>query len=213
MERIAAEPRITLLTGTEVSSVKRAGQGFENSPTAASDCARPPSCTRLTATSTCSTRRSACPLHTYQYELCEMPVARTPWARAGWSVIDGPFFGVMPYGFANDYLLYDVELSVLERNIGTLPEFKHDIAGLRRSRNGALRPLPGLFEKVEAVHSQCRSVHVPALDVYGARGAAVSGQNRYARHHRRAACTGLLAHFFGENIAQRFDGAGSGRER
>lgn len=66
-------------------------------------------------------------LHDYQYELCEMIVARTPWRNTGWSIIDGPFFGIMPFGFSKDYLLYDVELSVLERSIGTIPEFRHDI--------------------------------------------------------------------------------------
>lgn len=67
-------------------------------------------------------------LHEYQYELCEMPVARTPWRNTGWSIIDGPFFGVMPFGFSDDYLLYDVELSVLERSIGIVPKFKFGVA-------------------------------------------------------------------------------------
>lgn len=67
-------------------------------------------------------------LHNYQYELCEMLVARTPWRGTGWSIIDGPFFGVMPFGFSKDYLLYDVELSVLERSIGAVPQFVHDVA-------------------------------------------------------------------------------------
>jgi hypothetical protein len=66
------------------------------------------------------------PLAHYQYELCEMPVVSLPWRGVGWSVIDGPFFGAMPFGFSDDYLLYDVELSVLERSIGGLPRFKHD---------------------------------------------------------------------------------------
>ncbi len=127
MKAIAAEPKITLLTKTEVSSVKRAGDGFE--------LAYGDTKTHVAAVVNATysninvlNKSLGVPLHTYQYELCEMPVARTPWARAGWSVIDGPFFGVMPYGFANDYLLYDVELSVLERTIGTLPTFKHDVA-------------------------------------------------------------------------------------
>ena len=72
-------------------------------------------------------RFAGIPLREYQYELCEMPVARTPWRNVGWSIIDGPFFGVMPFGFSKDYLLYDVELSVLERSIGTVPQFTHDI--------------------------------------------------------------------------------------
>lgn len=68
------------------------------------------------------------PLDTYQYELCEVPVVRTPWSGSGWSVIDGPFFGVMPFGFSKDYLFYDVELSVLDRVIGKFPEFKNTIS-------------------------------------------------------------------------------------
>ncbi len=68
-------------------------------------------------------------VHEYQYELCEMPVAQTPWRNIGWSIIDGPFFGIMPFGFSPDeYLLYDVELSVLERSIGIVPQFTHNIA-------------------------------------------------------------------------------------
>ncbi len=66
-------------------------------------------------------------LNDYQYELCEMPVARTPWRGTGWSIIDGPFFGVMPFGFSKEYLLYDVELSVLERSIGAVPQFAHTV--------------------------------------------------------------------------------------
>lgn len=66
-------------------------------------------------------------LSEYQYELCEMPVARTPWKGVGWSIIDGPFFGVMPFGFSQEYLLYDVELSVLERTVGHSPTFTHDV--------------------------------------------------------------------------------------
>jgi hypothetical protein len=64
----------------------------------------------------------------YQYELCEVPIARTPWKNTGWAIMDGPFFGIMPFGFSKNHLLYDVELSVLERVVGKFPKFKHDIA-------------------------------------------------------------------------------------
>ena len=127
MERIAAEPRITLVTNADVSAVKRTGSGFEIAY--GMQKLRTAAVVNATYSNINVLNKSlGVPLHTYQYELCEMPVARTPWGRAGWSVIDGPFFGVMPYGFANDYLLYDVELSVLERTIGALPKFKRDIA-------------------------------------------------------------------------------------
>ena len=127
MDRVVAEPKIMLVTNADVSSVHRAGSGFEI--TYGAEKLRVAAVVNATYSNINTLNKSlGAPLHTYQYELCEMPVARTPWARAGWSVIDGPFFGVMPYGFANDYLLYDVELSVLERTIGTLPKFKRDIA-------------------------------------------------------------------------------------
>jgi len=127
LQRIAAEPKITLVTNADVSAVKRTGAGFEISYS--DETLRAAAVVNATYSNINTINKTlGAPLHTYQYELCEMPVARTPWPRAGWSVIDGPFFGVMPYGFANDYLLYDVELSVLERSIGTLPNFKRDIA-------------------------------------------------------------------------------------
>ena len=65
----------------------------------------------------------------YQYELCEIPVVKAPWVqRIGCGVFDGPFFGILPFGYSNDYLLYDVELSVLERSRGEYPNFKHTVA-------------------------------------------------------------------------------------
>ena len=49
----------------------------------------------------------------YQYELCEVPVIRVPWQkRTGFAIMDGPFFGVLPFGFSNRYTVWDVELSV-----------------------------------------------------------------------------------------------------
>lgn len=73
--------------------------------------------------------RAGMPLKKYQYELCEMPVVATPWKKpTGIAIMDGPFFGVMPFGFSKEYLLYDVEISVLERTISDTPEFKHNIA-------------------------------------------------------------------------------------
>lgn len=62
----------------------------------------------------------------YQYELCEIVVVGVPWKKkTGCAVMDGPFFGILPFGFSNEYLLYDVDLSVLERTIGKFPEFHH----------------------------------------------------------------------------------------
>lgn len=60
----------------------------------------------------------------YQYELCEVPIISVPWPeRAGIGIMDGPFFGVLPFGFGNEYMLWDVETSVLERTVGKHPRF------------------------------------------------------------------------------------------
>lgn len=66
-------------------------------------------------------------LRDYQYELCEVPIVSTPWRKTGWAIIDGPFFGIMPFGFSRNHLFYDVELSVLERIVGKLPIFKKSL--------------------------------------------------------------------------------------
>lgn len=68
------------------------------------------------------------PVKEYQYELCEIPIILVPWKnRIGFTIMDGPFFGILPFGFSQEYLLYDVELSVLERSVGTKPSFAHDV--------------------------------------------------------------------------------------
>lgn len=72
---------------------------------------------------------SGVPLQEYQYEVCEMPVVSGPWKKpVGIAIMDGPFFGIMPFGFSKEYLLYDVELSVLERRTADIPNFKTTIA-------------------------------------------------------------------------------------
>lgn len=64
----------------------------------------------------------------YQYELCEVPIVKVSWKkRTGCAIMDGPFFGILPFGFSEEYMLYDVGLSVLERCYGKFPEFKKDI--------------------------------------------------------------------------------------
>ena len=56
-----------------------------------------------------------------QYELTVVPVIR--WREGlpplGVTVLDGPFFTVLPYGKSGDYLLYHVEHTVKERHIGS----------------------------------------------------------------------------------------------
>lgn len=68
------------------------------------------------------------PLRELKYELCEIMVVQTPWHQTGWMIMDGPFFSAMPFGFSDQHLFYDVELSVLERKISTFPTFDHDVA-------------------------------------------------------------------------------------
>src|SRR3989344_2589330 len=65
------------------------------------------------------------PLVPYQYETIELLVVKTPWKGIGWGMFDGPFLGAMPFGFSDVHLMYDVEISVLERVIGALPTFTH----------------------------------------------------------------------------------------
>ena len=73
--------------------------------------------------------KAGVPVKEYQYELCEVPVVKVSWGkRVGCGIMDGPFFGILPLGFAEEYLLYDVELSVLERSFGILPKFAHSVS-------------------------------------------------------------------------------------
>ncbi|PCI30369.1 hypothetical protein COB55_00170 [Candidatus Wolfebacteria bacterium] len=129
-KKIAMTPNMTLLTKTEVVGIKKNSDGFNIIYKTG----------KVQKTVNCGAIINAAygninhinslfglPLNTYQYELCEMPVVKTPWSKEGWSVIDGPFFGVMPFGFSKKYLFYDVELSVLERVVGEAPNFKFDI--------------------------------------------------------------------------------------
>ena len=50
----------------------------------------------------------------FLYELREVPVVETDWNGPGWSVIDGPFFGIMPFGFSK--IIYFMMLSYLYWN-------------------------------------------------------------------------------------------------
>jgi hypothetical protein len=68
----------------------------------------------------------------YQYELVEIfviePINEWKKNKYGIGIMDGPFSGIMTFGFNNNlYILYDVELSVLETVIDELPRFKKTI--------------------------------------------------------------------------------------
>lgn len=70
-----------------------------------------------------------CEPKSYQFELCEVAIVKVPWElRVGCGVMDGPFFGILPFGKSGSYLLYDVEISVLERTFGHTPTFNRDIS-------------------------------------------------------------------------------------
>ena len=63
-------------------------------------------------------------IEAYQYELCEVVVITNPFPRRmGIGIMDGPFFGVLPFGLSENCLLYDVEHSVLAREIAVFPTF------------------------------------------------------------------------------------------
>lgn len=128
--KIRRSPNITLLIKTEVVGVKKNSGGFEVKYKSGN----------MVQTTQCAAivnatygglnyinKLAGLPLRSYQYELCEVPVVRTPWSKTGWAITDGPFFGIMPFGFSKNYIFYDVELSVLERVVGALPKFKFSI--------------------------------------------------------------------------------------
>ena len=70
-----------------------------------------------------------CAPRSYQFELCEVAVVKVPWEpRVGCGVMDGPFFGILPFGKSGSYLLYDVEISVLERTFGHTPSFNREVS-------------------------------------------------------------------------------------
>jgi len=90
------------------------------------------------------------PLAPYQYETIELLVVKTPWKGIGWGMFDGPFLGAIPFGFSDVHLMYDVEISVLERVIGALPMFTHTHAYHNESRRLARR-LEEYYAKWESI--------------------------------------------------------------
>jgi hypothetical protein len=128
--KLASSENVTLQLATAITGIKRAAGGFEVEYSS-NGIKRRTSCSAvINATyggGNTINKMAGLPIEDCQFELCEVPVVKAPWSGTGWSVIDGPFFGVMPFGFAKEYLLYDVELSVLERVIGKIPKFKFDV--------------------------------------------------------------------------------------
>lgn len=105
----------------------------------------------------------------YQYELCEVAVVRVPWKKkTGCAIMDGPFFGILPFGFSNEYLLYDVEYSVLERSVGKFPEFRcgisyYDKKDVRASRFQKYIAKAARYIKECSGVSHLRSIYVTRI--------------------------------------------------
>lgn len=110
-----------------------------------------------------------CAPRTYQFELCEVAVVKVPWAaRVGCGVMDGPFFGILPFGKSGSYLLYDVEISVLERTFGHTPSFNrevsyydHEIIRAERFRRYQQKAAQYIKEMADCLHLY--STYVPRV--------------------------------------------------
>ncbi len=130
LKKISETGNITLLTNAEVVGLKKSSGRFTVSY-GPDDKKRVINCAALVNATYSGINHInsllGLPLETFQYELCELPVASTPWKDTGWMIMDGPFFSAMPFGYSKNHLFYDVELSVLERTIGKLPNFKFGI--------------------------------------------------------------------------------------
>lgn len=130
LKKMSREKNITLLTNAEIIGIKKNNNGFllnykSDNKEEATNCA-----VLINATYGAINHINnmlGLPLQTFQYELCELLVTSVPWKNIGWMIMDGPFFSAMPFGYSKNHLFYDVELSVLERNIGKLPNFKFGI--------------------------------------------------------------------------------------
>src|SRR3989344_1211854 len=130
LKKISREKNITLLTDAEVVDIKKSNDGFVVSHGLGEN-KKITNCTALVNATYSAINHInnllGLPLQTFQYELCELPVALAPWKGTGWMIMDGPFFSAMPFGYSKNHLFYDVELSVLERTIGKTPNFKFGI--------------------------------------------------------------------------------------
>lgn len=129
-KKLEITPSVTLVKSANVTAIQRNKNGYDVSYQSENNI-QTLSCAAIVNATYSNLNRinklAGFPLDTYQYELCEVPIAKTPWKNTGWAIMDGPFFGIMPFGFSKNHLLYDVELSVLERMVGELPKFKFDI--------------------------------------------------------------------------------------
>jgi glycine/D-amino acid oxidase-like deaminating enzyme len=98
------------------------------------------------------------PVPDRQYEYTAVPIVEAPFARAGVTVMDGPFMTVLPFGAGPHHLLYHVEHTVVARAIGRhmdpawldparSPFARLDAQALfRRMRDAAARFVPVLAD-------------------------------------------------------------------
>lgn len=150
-EKIRNEPNITLLTNSEVVGIKKIDDvyniEFRHDKTIINT-----KCSALVNASygnlNVINALSLQPTVEYQYELCEEFIVRTPWGKTGFAIMDGPFFGIMPFGNSENHIFYDVELSVLERVVGKSPKFIYDINYYRDPK--------GIFDRFEAYKEKWR---------------------------------------------------------
>ncbi len=130
--QILNEDTIILTLSTEVTAIKNGGKGFEITSTKDGKIQKSKFDAIVNATYSNINKMALMAgfsVKDYQYELCEVPIVKVPWEiRTGCGIMDGPFFGILPFGFSNNYMLYDVEISVIERFVGKLPTFKHSIS-------------------------------------------------------------------------------------
>lgn len=127
-KRLAQADNITLITGTAVVGLSHARGVFDLTYQTDATIRHARFAAVINATYSAANNINklvGLPLVSYQYETIELLVVKTPWKGVGWGMFDGPFLGAMPFGFSNMHLMYDVDISVLERTIGALPTFKH----------------------------------------------------------------------------------------
>ncbi len=129
--KLAKASSVALLTGSKVVGLKRAGRAFE----VQYELGGMVNTARFAAVINAAYDQAnainslaGLPLSDYLYETIELLVMRTPWKGVGWFLGDGPFLGAIPFGFSNLHLMYDVDISVLERVVGPLPNVKRSIS-------------------------------------------------------------------------------------
>jgi len=166
------EPHVHVMVNTELLGINQFHDGFEIHYHGVAGIERMTFDAVINATYSNINRLISmlgCAPRTYQFELCEVAVVKAPWeGRVGCGVMDGPFFGILPFGKSGSYLLYDVEISVLERSFGTSPAFNremsyydHEIIRAERFRRYLQKASQYIPEMVKCLHLY--SIYVPRV--------------------------------------------------